>query len=54
MMPNERLEFSAQDLGRLAKYLGDSDSVARWLDLHAVDAEDGRRVREAFYEGVNE
>ena len=53
-MTDERLEFSAQDLGRLAKYLGDSDSIASWLDLYAINAEEARRVREAFYEGVNE
>lgn len=53
-MPDERLEFSAQDLGRLARYLGEPDMIVHWLNFHATDAEEARRVREAFFDGYNE
>ena len=53
-MTDEKLEFSAQDLGRLARHIGDLSGVLEWLDIHGTDPDDMRRVRRAAFEGYNE
>jgi len=53
-VPDEKLEFSAQDLGRLARHVDDIHGVLEWLDIHGTNAEDMRRVREACLAGYEE
>lgn len=54
MMPDERLEFSAQDLGRLAFYADNLPDVLEWLDVHGSSPDEMRRVREACIAGYLE
>ena len=47
-MPEEYLEFAAEDFGRLAAYLDNLDRVLEWMDLEGFEVP---RVRNAVIEG---
>lgn len=56
-MPDEKLEFSAQDLGRFAAYQAHYDrrfvllDVLNWLQLHATSLTEYARVKALAEEG---
>lgn len=51
---DERLEFSMQDLGRLAHELGRLDDVATWVTLHAANSDEFVRASALLMDGWNE
>ena len=48
-MPEEYLEFAAEDFGRLAAYLDNLDRVLEWMDLEGFEVP---RVRNAVIENA--